>query len=85
MKGIMKELKKKINQVLDNAVLDLRHKAKTEEKGNWLSTVMILFLIFIFTIQFLIFEPLIAGLIAFILVIGLTYAFAVFVITRNIK
>ena len=76
---------KKLIKILDDGIVDLRHKAQTEEKGNWLSVLLVIVLILVFSVQFLIFEPLIAGLVAFVLVIALTYGFVFIIIKREIK
>ena len=62
-----------IKKIIRDAVSDLRYKIKTEKKGNWFSNTVVTLLIIIFLLQFLIFEPLVAGLIAFTLTIIVHY------------
>lgn len=75
----------RIIKIFDHAIIDLRKKVQTENKGNWLSTLAINSIIVIFSAQFLFFEPLIAGMISFILAIALTYGFAVLISKWNTK
>ena len=71
--------------IIDEAVRDLKYKIKNEKKGNWFSNSVIALLLITFLLQFLIFEPLVAGLIAFALTLVVHYFFVSFVINKDIK